>query len=133
METFDIKKVIKKYSLKEEDVADVLFPNVRYKKMALDRVLKGETCLDTKQLQALANLAGVFIFDLFQYNDWTGQSEDGHLVFKNGEYIVKLQYKGVKLSVYKGTKLVYDELNLSNMNVEDFFQYLNKLIENGSN
>ena len=56
-QNFNINKVIEHYKLDTEEVASTLFPHVRYQKLALDRVLKGEACLNTDQLQALAKLA----------------------------------------------------------------------------
>ena len=45
-QTFDIKKVIEHYKLDTNEVAEALFPHVRYKTLALNRVLKGEAYLD---------------------------------------------------------------------------------------
>lgn len=126
---FDINKVIEHYKLDSEDVAAALFPHVRYKKQALDRVLKGEASIDTDQLQALANLAGVFPHDLFVINNWQGKSEDNCLTFVNGEYKVKLNYNGVYLSLYKNNKLVHREIAMPNMELSKFLTYISNLIK----
>lgn len=134
-QSFDIKKIIEQYKLDVDEVAAVLFPHVRYTKLAFDRVLRGETSLDVEQLQALANLAGVFIHDLFTFDDWKGSSENGYLTFTRGEYKVKLNYNGVCLSIYKGKDLVHQELALQNMNMPEFIEYINQIInnQNGNN
>ena len=65
MEQFNINNVIEHYKLNTEDLAKVLFPTVKYPKQAFDRVLKGETDLDIKQIEALASHIGVLVTDLF--------------------------------------------------------------------
>ena len=129
---FNINKVIERYKLNTDEVAEVLFPHARYKKLALARVLKGEASLSAEQLEALAKLAGIFIHDLFfVVDDWKGAtSEDGSLVFLKDDYRVKLNYNGVFLSIYKGADLIHQELTLKNMSVPEFIEYVNKVINN---
>ena len=129
-QNFNINKVIEHYKLDTAEVASTLFPHVRYQKLALDRVLKGETCLNTDQLQALAKLAGVFVHDLFTLDDWKASSEDGCLTFIKDDYKVKLNYKGVYLSIYKGPELIHQELALNNMTITEFVEHINKVINN---
>lgn len=129
-QNFNISKVIEHYKLDIEDVASALFPHARYQKLALGRVLKGEAYLNTYQLQALAKLAGVFVHDLFTIDDWKGSSEDGCLTFIKDDYKVKLNYKGVYLSIYKGPKLIHQELTLNSMTIMEFIEHINKVINN---
>ena len=100
-QSFDLAKVIEHFKLDREEVETVLFPHVRYRKQALDRVLKGEGQLTVEQLQALANLSG--------------------------EFKVKLNYNGVFLSIYKGTTLVHQEINSSNKTLQEFLSYITLL------
>ena len=129
-QNFNINKVIERYKLDTEEVASALFPHVRYQKLALDRVLKGEACLNTDQLQVLAKLAGVFVHDLFTVDDWKTSSEDGCLTFIKDDYKVKLNYKGVYLSIYKEQELIHQELALNNMTITEFIEHINKVINN---
>lgn len=126
---FNINQVIEHYGLDVENVAAALFPNVRYKKQALDRVLRGEANIDTDQLQALANLAGVFPQDLFNIKEWKGQSEDNCLVFIKGEFKVKLNYNNVYLNLYKNDALVYQEIVAPNLELSKFIDYITELIK----
>ena len=134
---FDINTVMQYYDLDPDVIAQVLFPSVKYPKIAFGRVLKGEANLDTVQLELLAKHLGVFVHDLFFVtSDWKGSSEDGCLVFLKGDFKVKLNYKGVFLSLYHGEELIYQELNLHNMTVPVFVEYISLLIkkykENGN-
>jgi hypothetical protein len=120
--------VLEHYKLDREEVERALFPHVRYRKQALDRVLKGEGQLTVEQLQILAKLSGVFIQDLFSLDDWKGGREDDCLTFIKGEFKVKLNYKGVYLSIYKGNDLVKQEITSVDRTVEEFLEHITLLI-----
>lgn len=134
MEQFNINSVIEHYKLNTEDLAKVLFPTVKYPKQAFDRVLKGETDLDIKQIETLASHIGVLVTDLFSANTWKGSSEDGCLTMLKGEYKVKLNYKGVYVSIYKNNNLIEQKIsNVPDMTVNEFINYLDNLIKNYEN
>lgn len=137
MKQFNINEVIERYKLNTEDLSKVLFPNVKYPKMAFDRVLRGETNLDVDQIEKLASYAGVLVSDLFSINTWKGSSEDGHLILLKDDYKVKLNYNGVFLSIYKNNVLIEQKIsNVPDMTIEEFINYIDNFIknyENGSN
>ena len=137
MEQFNINSVIEHYKLNTEDLAKVLFPTVKYPKQAFDRVLKGETDLDIKQIETLASHIGVLVTDLFSADTWKGSSEDGCLTMLKGDYKVKLNYKGVFVSIYKNNNLIEQKIsNVPDMTMHEFINYLDNFIktyENGSN
>ena len=137
MEQFNINSVIEHYKLNTEDLAKVLFPTVKYPKQAFDRVLKGETDLDIKQIETLASHIGVLVTDLFSAGTWKGSSEDDCLTMLKGDYKVKLNYKGVFVSIYKNNNLIEQKIsNVPDMTMHEFINYLDNFIktyENGSN
>lgn len=112
----------------------MLFPTVKYPKQAFDRVLKGETELDIKQIEALASHIGVLVTDLFSIDTWKSFSEDGYLTLQKGQYKVKLNYNGVYLSIYKDNVLIEQTIsNVPNMTVQEFINFLDNLIKNYEN
>ena len=145
MSSFNINKIMEKYSLEADDTDCVSFPNVKYPEMAFDRILKGEANLDTDQIERLADFIGVMVSDLFLVDDWKGLSEDNCIVFIKGQYKIKLNYNEVYLSIYKNNTLLYkgliipvakSELNFTVLTVEQFIDYINNFIkdyENGNN
>lgn len=137
MEQFNINSVIEHYKLNTEDLAKVLFPTVKYPKQAFDRVLKGETDLDIKQIETLASHIGVLVTDLFSAGTWKGSTEDDCLTMLKGDYKVKLNYKGVFISIYKNNNLIEQKIsNVPDMAMHEFINYLDNFIksyENGSN
>lgn len=130
---FNINKVIEYYKLDVNEVAEALFPFIRYKKLALDRVLKGEASINTEQLQALAKIAGVLTSDLFNIDSWKGSAEDGCLTFLKGEYKAKLNYNGVWLSLYKNNELIKQEMFTPNMTLDEFIKHITELTINSNN
>lgn len=137
MEQFNINSVIEHYKLNTEDLARVLFPTVKYPKQAFDRVLKGETDLDIKQIETLASYIGVLVTDLFSAGTWKGSTEDGCLTMLKGDYKVKLNYNGVFVSIYKNNNLIEQKIsNVPDMTMHEFVNYIDNFIksyENGSN
>lgn len=130
-QVFNINKVIECYKLDTAEVAEVLFPHVRYKTLALNRVLKGEAYLDTEQLKALADFIGILIQDLFAFDNWKGTHEDGCLTLIRGEYKVKLNYKGVFMTLTKGSQLIKQELvGPKTISIDDFISHIDSLIKN---
>lgn len=62
---FNLQNIITAYDLQPEELQDILFPDVKFKKPALDRVLKENIPIDTVQLFALADYLGVSISKLY--------------------------------------------------------------------
>ena len=133
---FNINNVIEHYRLDTEEVAKVLFPAIKYPKLAFDRIIKGEAYLDTEQLEKLAEYIGVLVPDLFSAGTWKGSSEDGCLILLKGNYKVKLNYKAVYLSIYKDNTLIYQKFsNVPEKTLIEFINFLDNFIkdyENGS-
>ena len=128
--TIDVEKIIEHYNLDIDKVAEALFPNIRYKKLALNRILNGEATIDLNQIQALSNMIGVMPQDLYMINDWKGLFENKCIVLTQDNYKVKLNYNGAFLSLYKDEHLVYQEVNASNKSLEELINYIDKLILN---
>jgi len=126
---FELQKIINHYNLNREDIENVMFPHVRYKKQAVDRILKGEGQVTVEQVENIANFIGVCISDLFNIDTWKGCTEDKCLTFNKTPYKVKLNYKGVFLSLYKDNKLVYQEIIVPNSSIEEFLKYIDLLIK----
>ena len=126
---FDLQKIIDHYGLNKEDLEDVMFPHVRYKKQAVTRVLKGEGQVTVEQAENIANFIGVCVSDLFNVNTWKGITEDKCLTFNKAPYKVKLNYRGVFLSLYKDNNLIYQEVLTPSFSIEEFLKYIDTLIK----
>lgn len=134
MRQFDINRVVEYYKLNTEDIAKVLFPAVKYPKQAFDRVLKGETNLDVRQIEILASYIGVLVSDLFSVNNWKGSSENGCLILLKDDYKVKLNYEGAFISIYKNNELIEQKIfNAPAMTIQEFTNYIDNFIKNYKN
>ena len=131
---FDLGSVISKYNLDPEKVAGVLFPKVKYPRAAFNRVLRGETSLDTYQLEKLARYIGVLMSDLFGIDGWKGETHNGFLTFVKGEYKVRLNYGGIYISVYKNDELFYQSMaDTPEMTVSEFIKLIDEIIKKHEN
>lgn len=130
MEKFNINEIVGRLSPEEAaQLPKVLFPDVKFPKLAFNRILKGEAHLDTCQVAKLAEFLGMPVADLFRAGSWRGGSEDGYLTLSRGRYRAKLNYGGVYLTLYKDDEVIGQVLsNVPGMTVQEFTEYLNKLI-----
>lgn len=131
MEKFNINEIVERLSPEEAaQLPKVLFPDVKFPKLAFSRILKGEAHLDTCQVAKLAELLGVPVSDLFRSSgSWRGGSEDGCITLSRGRYRAKLNYGGVYLTLYKDGEVIRQVLsNVPGMTVQEFTEYLNQLI-----
>lgn len=127
---FDISKIIERYGLDPDKVAEVLYPLAKYPKQAFARVLNGESHLDTMQVTRLADYIGVFVPELFNLDSWASKSEDGCLIFTKGLFKAKLNYKGVYLTLYRGDEVILQNVaDIPGMTVKEFIEYLDNFIK----
>jgi hypothetical protein len=133
MEKFNLNKIIADYALDIEVIAKELFPNVKYPKLALDRILKGEACLDTDQLQKLAAYLGVLVADLFFIDEWQAKRENNHLMLINSDpkYMARVNFDGSFISIYEDNKKIADcVVNKQVFTFDDFIKYITNYIKN---
>lgn len=131
MTQFNINNIIRDYSLDSDELAKVLFPAAKYPKQAFSRILKGEASLSVEQVEILAAHIGVLPSHLFMLDTWKDASEDGLLAFKKGVFLVKLNYNGTFLTLYKNGEVVDQRvISTHDMPIKDLIEYLDNLISN---
>lgn len=133
MDKFNINKIIEYYGPNVDELGCVLFPHIKYPKQAFCRVLKGETNLDSAQIELLAKYLGVFVADLFSVDDWHGGWDNEHkcLSVVRGPYKINLNYGGAFITVYKNNKMIHQEIKcgVDSMSLSDFIKYINNLTD----
>ena len=127
--TIDVNKIIEHYNLDKDKVAEALFPNNRYKKIALDRILTGKAVIDANQINALSNMIGILPQELYMISDWKGTFENKCIVLKQNEYTAKINHNGAFLSLYKNDDLIYQEINALNISLDNLINHLDNLIK----
>jgi len=130
MQTLDLKKIIETYSLDTREVAEELFPKNKYPKLALDRVLKGESFLDTTQLSLLSQMTGVPIQFLFSNGAWKVTSPNkGTVVFESEGYRAELDLDKWITKVYHKETLFHEQLlHKGAIPLSDYLEQINLLI-----
>lgn len=130
MKKFDVNKIIEQYNIDAQDLAKWLFPNVKYPKLAFDRVLKGETNLDIEQVAILAKYIGVTVVDLFINESWRSSFRDNLMLLTKGDYAVEFDPKCTFIRVYKNGEFVDNVLvNLQQTSFEEFINYIDNIIK----
>ena len=133
MEHLDIKKILETYNISAKDAANIMFPNNDYPMNALNRILKGDSQVNCRQIAALAAYIGVPVGDLFLLDKhWKGSFEDGAMVLVKDDLRVVLNNS--VLTVFKGpTQLAYEYVQSKIIPVSEFINHIEQLIKTNNN
>lgn len=133
MEHLDIKKVLEVYNIGAKDAANVMFPNNDYPMNALNRVFRGESQVNCKQIAALAAYIGVPVGDLFYDDDgWKGSFEDNAMVLSKGD--IRVVLNNCVLTVFKGaTQIAHEYVQRNIIPVSEFINHIEQLIKINNN
>jgi len=131
MVTLDLKKIITKSELDYRVVAENLFPNNKFAKVALDRVVEGKAFLDTNQLVKLAMLVGApTVDDLFKNNGWKVSASPKKIIFIQDDYRAELDTVNWTARIFKKDSLCYEEeiIVKKSLVLSEYTEELNKII-----
>ena len=131
MEKFNINKIMSQYGLQEQEVANLLWPMVKYPELGFKRVLRGETYLDSAQICALAHYLQVPVSDLFtvEDTDWHAITKDKRTIFTKGEYKIILG-RDFSVSIYKGMDEIKNYIiNAKTIRIEEFINSIDNSIK----
>lgn len=131
MEKFNINKIMSQYGLQEQEVANLLWPMVKYPELGFKRVLRGETYLDSAQICALAHYLQVPVSDLFtvEDTDWHAITKDKRTIFTKGEYKIILG-RDFSVSIYKGVDEIKNyTINAKTVRIEEFINSIDNSIK----
>ena len=131
MEKFNINKIMSQYGLQEQEVANLLWPMVKYPELGFKRVLRGETYLDSAQICALAHYLQVPVSDLFTVGDtdWHAITKDKRTIFTKGEYKIILG-RDFSVSIYKGMDEIKNYIiNAKTVRIEEFINSIDHSIK----
>ena len=129
MEKFNINKIMSQYGLQEQEVANLLWPMVKYPELGFKRVLRGETYLDSAQICALANYLQVPVSELFtvEETDWHAISKDRRTIFTKGDYKVIIGRDLFTVSIWHKNDTVYNAT--ASIGVMEVGKFLNRIDE----
>ena len=129
MGKFDLATIIEEYGLDNDSLCKVLFPNLQYPNMALNRILKGEGDLDSKQLIDLAEFIGIEPSGLFK-SMWKGSiAANGRICLTKGVFSV--QYDDSNIYYYKhGTQIGKENNEPLCLDIKNFIEHIDEYIKN---
>lgn len=128
----NLSYIIEKNQLDQEKLALELFPNNKFPKLALKRVLDGKSFLDTNQLTILANIVNVSVYDLFNNDVWSKQIKNNKLILRKNTYTVEFDLTTYICNIFAKDKLIASETIIfeKNIKLSDFLESINKTIIN---
>ena len=121
MEKFNINKIMSQYGLQEQEVANLLWPMVKYPELGFKRVLRGETYLQ------------VPVSELFtvEDTDWHAISKDKRTIFTKGDYKVIVGRDLFSVSIWHKNDNFYNSVaTIGFMEISKFLNRMDELIEN---
>ena len=89
MNAIDVKQIIETRGLDKKEIASQLFPGNKYPALALNRVIAGDSFLDSMQISKLSLLSGLTIPEIFGVK-WDTKAEENVLLFTYGDYRAEL-------------------------------------------
>lgn len=136
MKKINLTKIIEVYGLDVIELAKQLFPENKYPKLALNRVISGEALLDADQISKLALILDVCISKLFTGGNWKKITKNGIHILLNGEFKAEIDIKNWETKIYHNESLFHESiLHSSSVVLSEFIAFLNnevqKFKENG--
>ncbi len=129
MNTIDLNKIIAEHHLDVKELAAELFPGIKYPKLAFDRVLRGETYLDTNQLSRLSLYTGQSVDALICGRKWKPTSNAEKITFQSNDYVAELDAKNWITKVFHKNSLFHESvLHKSAIPLSEYLQQINEII-----
>lgn len=130
MSCFNLNFIIKKYDLNVDLLAQQLFPENKFPKSALERILDGKAFLDTNQLVELSKITNTQISELFTSSTWSPKEVEGKLVFVKGNFKVELHLDTFITNIYRKDKLVVEDAIIckNSIKLSEYLELVNKTI-----
>lgn len=132
MKKIDLQIIIDTHGLDKKNLAEKLFPNNKYPKHALDRVIEGYSNLDSDQLIILASEIGSTVDELYSTESgWTSIASKGLITFKKGNYQAVYNPSTQLTHIYKDGVLIKENAVIitdKNASLDTFVNKLNSII-----
>lgn len=132
MSRFNLNNIIQEYGLDKNVIASILFPDVKYPRRALTRIIKEKGELSVGQLEKLAQFIGLPVNNLFELKEYEIKSVENQLIFKKGDYCIKIyditpDSTKQNVTIFNGKTMSSDTCNINNLTVAEMLDYLNNL------
>lgn len=129
MQKIDIPQILADTAVDKKEIANLLFPNLDYPILALNRIVRGEGVLDADQISRLASYLQVDINSLFSGN-WRQESKQNTHTFKRGDFIAELNTLTWVTKIYHNSSLFHESiLHSGSTPLSEYFSKLDQEIQ----
>lgn len=127
MKAINLTRLIETKNLDVQEVARELFPEAKYPKLALDRILKNESYLNSNQISRLSLMTGIPINFLYEGGEWgeANTSSNGVIVFSAADYRAELDTNSWTTKLFHKNS-IFHEAVISNPSIP-LSEYLSEL------
>jgi len=128
MKTIDLETIIHESIYTKDAVADHLFPENKYPRLALRRVLNKKANLDSEQISKLSLMVDLSISELYGDN-FTMQTREKKMVFTYGDYEAVLDTSTWSTKVFNKKSLFHEFiLHKKTIVLSEYLHELNLII-----
>lgn len=131
MSDIDLQSIIDIHGVDKNEIAPLLFPNIKFPNLALNRILAREAKLDSEQIAKLALFLDVSANDLYAERWKSIKINKNVASFSYKDFEAKLDLSTMFTRVFH-KKTLYSETTLHSRSISlaEFFKYLDSLIIN---
>lgn len=128
--TINLGELIKQRGLRTQAVAEFLYPDNKYPRVALQRVLDGKALLNSEQVSRLAAWLGISTDSLYK-GGWSSEFEGETCILTNGNYRAELSIRTGETKVFHLGALFHEIiLHDPAISLSQYVELLNAIIKN---
>lgn len=128
--TINLRELIKQRGLKTREVAEFLYPDNKFPRVALQRVLDGKALLNSEQVSRLAAWLGISTDSLYK-GGWSPEFEGETCILTNGNYRAELSIRTGETKVFHLGALFHEIiLHDPAISLSQYVELLNAIIKN---
>lgn len=129
MQRIDITAICKVKELDLSQVAAQLFPKNKHPRLALNRVIAGDSALDENQISKFSLMTGISIGNLFSGNEWRHASKESIHVFTSTEFRAELDTTNWTTRLFHNESMFHEHiLHNGSITLTSYLELLNSEI-----
>lgn len=128
--TINLRELIEQRGLKTREVAEFLYPDNKFPRVALQRVLDGKALLNSEQVSRLAAWLGISTDSLYK-GGWSSEFKGETCILTNGNYRAELSIRTGETKVFHLGALFHEIiLHDPAISLSQYVELLNAIIKN---
>lgn len=127
----NLGKIIADSGIDANEISKILFPENKFPRLALNRVISGESTLNEDQISRLVSFTGMDYNEIFNTSGWLGVKSNNRseMVFENGYFRAKLDTNNWTVKIFHRDSLYHETAMLNKyITISEFFKTLDSII-----